>query len=145
MPLYAALMRVTIFDMDPLRGSARYSIPTRRKVPPSPTAGGAAERAQQSEAHMQVTHTDELEGGRDHRSIGRIKAVARWRAANAPVTEADRQAAVHALIREAESYDADAIVGLRFEVDGVRSTDVDTTPLQRVAATGVAVKFAKAA
>jgi uncharacterized protein YbjQ (UPF0145 family) len=94
---------------------------------------------------MQVTYTNDPEGGRGHHSIGRIKAVARWRATNAPAAEADRLAAVLALIREAESCDADAIVGLRFEVDAVRSADIDRTPLQRVTATGIAVKFDEAA
>jgi hypothetical protein len=94
---------------------------------------------------MQVSRTHELEGGRGHYSIGRIKASAGWRAANAPSGEADRMAAVQALIREAQEYDADAIIGLDFEVDGVKRADIDGTPLQRVAATGIAVKFAEAA
>jgi hypothetical protein len=29
-----------------------------------------------------------------------------------------------------EEYDADAIIGLDFEVDGVRCADIDRTPLQ---------------
>jgi uncharacterized protein YbjQ (UPF0145 family) len=94
---------------------------------------------------MQVSHTNELEDGRGHYSIGRIKAASSWRAADAPGADADRQAAVRALIKEAEEYDADAIIGLDFEVDGVKRADIDGTPLQRVAATGIAVKFAEAA
>jgi hypothetical protein len=93
---------------------------------------------------MQVTHTNELEGGRRHYSIGRIKACSVWRAADAPGAEADRIAAVRALVREAQEYDADAIIDLGFEVDGVKRIDIDGTPLQRVAATGIAVKFADA-
>jgi hypothetical protein len=94
---------------------------------------------------MQVSHTHRLEGGRGHYSIGRIKASSSWRAVNAAGAEADRQAAVEALIREAEEYDADAIIGLDFEVDRVKRPDIDGAPLQRVAATGIAVKFAEAA
>jgi uncharacterized protein YbjQ (UPF0145 family) len=94
---------------------------------------------------MQVSHTYSLEGGRDHYSIGRIKASSGWRAVNASTAEADRRAAVDALIREAQEYDADAIIGLDFEVDGVKSADIDGTPLQRIAVTGIAVKFAEAA
>ena len=94
---------------------------------------------------MQVSHTEELEGGRGHYSIGRIKAASGWRAANGPGAEADKQAALQALIREAENYDADAIIGVDFEIDGVRRADIDGTSLQRVAATGIAVKFALAA
>jgi hypothetical protein len=94
---------------------------------------------------MQVSRTHELEGGRDHYSIGRIKASSTWRAANAANPEADRLAAVRALIREAEEYDADAIIGLDFEIDAIKRADFDGALLQRVAATGIAVKFAKAA
>lgn len=94
---------------------------------------------------MQVSHTNELEGGRRHYSIGRIKASRPWRAVNAHGDEADRLAAIEALVREAQEYDADAIVGLDFEVDGVKRADFDGTHLQRIAATGIAVKFAEAA
>ncbi|HEY4923994.1 MAG TPA: heavy metal-binding domain-containing protein [Roseiarcus sp.] len=94
---------------------------------------------------MQVSHTHELEGGRSHFSIGRIKASSGWRAANAFAVEADRLAAVRALIREAQEYGADAIIGLDFEVDAIKRADLDGAPLQRIAATGIAVKFAQAA
>jgi hypothetical protein len=94
---------------------------------------------------MQVSHSHELEGGRGHYSIGRIKAASNWRAADVPGAEADRQAAVRALIREAEEYDADAIIGLDFEIVAIKRADLDGALLQRVAATGIAVKFAQAA
>lgn len=48
-------------------------------------------------------------------------------------------------MREAEDYDADAVVGLKFEVNRVRRADIDAIPLQRVAAIGIAVKFDEAA
>jgi uncharacterized protein YbjQ (UPF0145 family) len=114
--------------------------------------GGSFRRPPQSAEHnaehkvqITVTATQEIEHGRRHQSIGRIRAVANWRNALSPVTEETRQALVQALIREAESYDADAIVELRFDFDSVRSADVDATPLRRATATGVAVRFAKAA
>ncbi len=94
---------------------------------------------------MQVTSTNALQGVRIHHSIGRIKASSVWRAASASTAEADRRAAVDALIRKAEDCDADAIVGLDFEVEGITSADVDGIPLQRIAVTGIAVKFAQAA
>ena len=94
---------------------------------------------------MQVSQTQELEDGRSHYSIGRIKAASSWRAANAPGAEADRQAAVRALICEAEEYGADAIIGLDFEVDAIKRPDLDGSLLRRIAATGIAVKFAAAA
>jgi uncharacterized protein YbjQ (UPF0145 family) len=94
---------------------------------------------------MQVSHTNELEDGRGHYLIGRIKAASSWRAADAPGAEADQLAAVRALIREAEEYDADAIIGLDFEIDAITRPDIDGSLLRRVAATGIAVKFAQAA
>jgi hypothetical protein len=94
---------------------------------------------------MQVSRTNKLGCGRNHYSIGRIKASSHWRAVDPSTVEADRLAAVQALVREAQEYDADAIIGLDFEVDEVKSADIDGTPLQRVAATGIAIKFAEAA
>lgn len=91
---------------------------------------------------MQVSRSHILEGARFHYLIGRIKACAVWRAVGA-AGEDDRLAALQALIREAQDYDADAIIGLDFEVDGVNCADIGGAPLQRVAATGIAVKFAQ--
>jgi hypothetical protein len=94
---------------------------------------------------MQVSYLDRPEGIRRYHSIGRIRAGACWRGANAFTAEADRAAAIKALIREAEEYDADAIVDLSFELDCVNCVDIGGIPLRRVAATGVAVKFDEAA
>jgi uncharacterized protein YbjQ (UPF0145 family) len=94
---------------------------------------------------MKVSSSNVAEQGRRHQSIGRIQAVTRWRGTTSPVTNADRLAAVQALIREADDCDADAIIELRFEVDRVQSADVDATPLQRIAAIGLAVRYADAA
>jgi uncharacterized protein YbjQ (UPF0145 family) len=89
---------------------------------------------------MQISHTLQLESGRGHTSIGRIKAASCWRAPCAR-SEADRGAALSALIRTAEDYDADAIIGVDFEVDGMNCSDIDGVCLERIAATGIAVKF----
>ena len=43
----------------------------------------------------------------------------------------------------AAEFEADAIVGLGFEVDGVQATDLAPVSLSRVNATGVAVKLAR--
>jgi hypothetical protein len=90
---------------------------------------------------VEVSYTNRLEGGRRHHSIGRLKASYGWRTIDASAVETDCLAAVRALIREAEEYEADAIIGLDFEVDNVKCVDIGGTPLQRVAATGIAVKF----
>ena len=77
--------------------------------------------------------------------IGRIRVTTRWRAAGEPGAEADREAAIAALKREADEYGADAIVDVRFEVDGVKGYDIEGVMLQRVTATGLAVRFRRAA
>jgi uncharacterized protein YbjQ (UPF0145 family) len=59
--------------------------------------------------------------------------------------QADRDTAVEALRREAEDYGADAVIDVRFEIDGCKGYDVDAVQLQRVTATGLAVRFAQAA
>jgi uncharacterized protein YbjQ (UPF0145 family) len=109
------------------------------------TANRVGAKKKQTIKVMQVSRTNILADGRGHHTIGRIKASSGWRAANAPGADADRLAALRALIREAEEYEADAIVGLDFEVDSVCCADIGGAPLQRVAATGIAVKFDEAA
>ncbi len=94
---------------------------------------------------MQVSFNSELQDGRAHYAIGRVKAVGRWRAANEPVDEADRQAVLSALVREAEDYGADALVDVHFEADGVVGADIEGVRLSRIVATGSAVRFALAA
>lgn len=112
-----------------------------------PFAAAAApnEAASHETTHMKVLNANEVDRGRGHQAIGSICAVASWRGAISPITDADRLALVPKLIREAEQYDADAIVELQFDVESVRSADVDAAPLQRVIATGVAIRYAEAA
>ena len=94
---------------------------------------------------MQISFSSGLEDGRETTAIGRIKASARWRAADEPGSEAERQAAIEALKREAAEYGADAILDVRFEADDVKSADIDAVPLKRVTVTGLAVRIARAA
>jgi uncharacterized protein YbjQ (UPF0145 family) len=94
---------------------------------------------------MQVSFAAALDDGRRTIAIGRIRATAPWRAASGSSAEADRQAAVEALSREAEDYGADALVEVRFEVEGCNGYDFNGVQLQRVTATGLAVRFAQAA
>ncbi len=94
---------------------------------------------------MQVSFTSALEDGRAHYSIGRVRALGRWRAAHEPAAEADRQAVLRALVREAEEYGADALIDVNFDVDGVAGADIDGVPLSRIVAAGSAVRFAVAA
>src|SRR5579872_1980126 len=94
---------------------------------------------------MQISESQQLDDGRQTFAIGRIRAAGAWRAANAAGGEADRQAALRKLVREAEECGADAIVGLEFKMDGVMGADIDGVALRRVVATGLAVRFAMAA
>jgi hypothetical protein len=93
---------------------------------------------------MQISHTSELANGRGHYPIGRIRAVAEWRAASASGAQADRLTAIRELIREAEEYGADAIVGLEFHIDDVKRAEIEGAALLRIAVTGIAVKFVAA-
>jgi uncharacterized protein YbjQ (UPF0145 family) len=93
---------------------------------------------------MQISHTSELANGRGHHPIGRIRAAAEWRAASASGAQADRLTAIRELIREAEEYGADAIVGLEFHVDDVKRVEIEGAALLRIAVTGIAVKFVAA-
>ncbi len=94
---------------------------------------------------MQVSFSSGLDDGRETMAIGRVRASTRWRAADRPGSESERQAAIEALKREAAEYAADAIVDVRFEVDDVRGVDIDGVPLQRVTVSGLAVRFSRAA
>jgi uncharacterized protein YbjQ (UPF0145 family) len=94
---------------------------------------------------MYLSFSGALDDGRPMTAIGRIRAATRWRAAGDPGAETDRQTAIEALTREAEEYGADAVVDVRFEVDGVEGPEVAGVNLQRVTATGLAMRFARAA
>lgn len=94
---------------------------------------------------MQISFSSYLGDGRETTAIGRVKAAARWRAADEPGSEAERQAAIEALKREAAEYGADAIVDVRFEADDVKGADIDGVALKRVTVTGLAVRIARAA
>lgn len=94
---------------------------------------------------MKVSFAATLDDGRATTAIGRIKATTRWRAADEPGSEAEREAAIEALVREAAEYGADAVVDVRFEVDGVKGVDIEGVALQRVTVTGLAIRFAQAA
>ena len=94
---------------------------------------------------MHVSFAAALDDGRRTIAIGRIRATGPWRAAIGPSVEADRQTAVEALRREAEDYGADGVVDVQFDVEGCKGCEIDELRLERVTATGLAVRFAQAA
>ena len=60
--------------------------------------------------------------------LGESRRRGPWRAAGDPGAEADRQAAIEALRREAEEYGADGVVDVRFEVEGCKGGDIGGRP-----------------
>ena len=94
---------------------------------------------------MQIHFSDSLESGRAHTALGRIQAVTHWRRADKPVAALDRDIALRALVREAEDFGADALLSVSFEVEEVKSVDIDAVPLLRVKASGQAVRLRAAA
>ena len=94
---------------------------------------------------MNVSYASAANDDRRQCPIGRIRAASGWRGGHSAVTENDCLAAVRALILEAEGVDADAIVEVRFEIDSLLSADIDAANLTRVAATGLAVRYGRAA
>jgi uncharacterized protein YbjQ (UPF0145 family) len=93
---------------------------------------------------MKISFSAGLDDGRALIPVGRVMATTRWRAAAEPGTEEERRAAIGTLVREAAEYDADAVVDVRFEVDGVKGVDIEGVVRQRVTVTGLAVRFANA-
>ena len=94
---------------------------------------------------MQVSFSSSLDDGRPVTAIGRITATTHWRATDGSSSDADRRLAIEALAREAEEYGADAVLDVRFEVDSLKGCDIDGVELARITATGLAVRFARAA
>jgi hypothetical protein len=90
---------------------------------------------------MRISSTDVIEGGRVLYKIGKIRAASAWHAANGSFRQDDwRELALRELIRRAEDIDADAIIGVDYETDGVPIEETGVR-LNRVLATGVAVKL----
>jgi Putative heavy-metal-binding len=91
---------------------------------------------------MRISSTDVIEGGRVLYAIGKIKAASAWHAANgAPLQDNWRELVLNELIRRAEDIDADAIIGLDYETDGIVPVEETGVQLKRILATGVAVKL----
>ena len=94
---------------------------------------------------MRVSFGQTLDGGWATTAIGQIRAAGRWRGSDGFVIETEREAALELLKREAAEYGADGIVGVRFETDEVRNSEIDGVALRRVTAMGLAVRIAQAA
>ncbi len=94
---------------------------------------------------MRISFTEQLDGNQTYTPIGRIKAATGWHATGVAPQSGDwKEEALRRLIRTAEDFEADAIVGVDYQVDGVQGRDLEGVELERVAATGLAVKLARA-
>ncbi|WP_374309590.1 heavy metal-binding domain-containing protein [Methylocella sp.] len=94
---------------------------------------------------MYVSSSEFLDGSRVL-PIGKISAASAWHAepADAAADEACddwREAALQELIRRAEDVDADAILDVDYETDGVVPVDETGVRLRRVRAVGTAVRL----
>ncbi|MGO9672690.1 MAG: heavy metal-binding domain-containing protein [Methylocella sp.] len=100
---------------------------------------------------MRISSTDSIDGGRVLYPIGKIKAASAWHAAQLDSHQVEahqgdwRAMALRELIQRAEDVDADAIIGVDYELDRVDSAEQTGVSLRRVLATGIAVKLAVAA
>ena len=95
---------------------------------------------------MQISTTNEVEGGRVLYPIGRVQAASSWHGtAQTEGAEDFHKAALQALIETAREFDADAIIGVDYAYDEVKHGELLAVALRRVCATGIAVKLAKAA
>ena len=63
----------------------------------------------------------------------------------APPQDNWRELVLSELIRRAEDIDADAIIGLDYETDGIFPVEETGVQLKRILATGIAVKLSCAA
>ena len=74
------------------------------------------------------------------------EAASAWHAANgAPPQDNWHELVLSELIRKAEDIDADAIIGLDYETDGIVPVEETGVQLKRILATGIAVKLSCAA
>jgi len=94
---------------------------------------------------MQISTSSAIDGGRAQFPIGQLKATTSWRAAHTELSDADREVAARALIREAEEYGADALVEVSFTVEECSDCEISGVKLRRLTATGTAVRLAVAA
>lgn len=92
---------------------------------------------------MQVSSELQVANGRIVREIGRISAASGWQGGDGDVRQ--RELALRRLIELAKEYDADAIIGVDYAVDGCKEIDIGEAPVRRVQASGIAVKLGKAA
>ncbi len=95
---------------------------------------------------MRISSTKVIQGSRVLYAIGEIQAVSAWHPENASPLQQDWQEQIlRDLIRKAEDIDADAIIGVGYRNDAPVRIEETGVNLNRVVATGTAVKLSSAA
>ena len=95
---------------------------------------------------MLISSTGAIEGGQVLYTIGKIAAASSWHPeGRAPLQANWRELILQDLIRKAEDIDADAIIGLDYQRDESIRNEETGMNLNRIIATGLAVKLSCAA
>jgi len=95
---------------------------------------------------VRISSTKVIEGSRILYAIGEIQAASAWHPEHmVPLQQGWREQVLRDLIRKAEDIDADAIIGLGYRNDVPVRNEETGVNLNRVVATGTAVKLACAA
>lgn len=95
---------------------------------------------------MLISEKDAIEGARVLYPLGKIKAASAWHAAGyVPSSNNWREHVLQDLIRRAEDIDADAIIGVDYAIEPVDLESEGGVELERICATGIAVRLANAA
>lgn len=92
---------------------------------------------------MLVCSENQVAGGQIVKEIGRISATSGW--CGKAGDPGQRNRALARLIAAAQDFEADAIISVNYEIDGVITQDLTSQPLERVQVSGIAVKLARAA
>lgn len=94
---------------------------------------------------MRISFNSQIDNGRIVQSLGRVRAATTWHAPGAVCARGDwKDEALRALMDAAEDFEADALIDVGYEIDGVVVSDLSAIALQRVTATGTAVRLARA-
>jgi uncharacterized protein YbjQ (UPF0145 family) len=95
---------------------------------------------------MLISEKNAIDGAQVLRSIGTVKAASAWHASGrAPLASDWRERMLQELVHRGEDVDADAIIDVDFVVDSVSRQDETGVALERVRATGIAVRLSNVA
>jgi uncharacterized protein YbjQ (UPF0145 family) len=92
---------------------------------------------------MQVVTTQELAGATIVRTIGKISAVSHWHGCEVGGEDTFRDQALAALVEQAKEYDANAILGVRYDTCEAEYLDLSGVPVRQTRVWGIAVKTAR--